>query len=316
MDQRHRPTPIQLSVDLAVGLVRQDRWMLAARRGDRLRVLADSSPEEARPFHRLRCLSHLARRCLGERRPLTVSAIAEPDATGEHGEDWERDWPALVYAPVGVPGRVPVGLLILGSRRWHWYGQNEVDYAAALGVALTSTVLWLGGPLARLRSHERAAVRLLGAGRTEGEIAAVLNIRDGRAEELTRGILRKLRLRSAGELAELWSDVAAGLTLPTGGSPHISHGETPRQREMGETEADAPRRLGWVISGPGTFERQARAAPAVAERGGDGDHQRMAHPAHHPAQGPRQPHVLLAESGQLGGPGEDVRLARRQGAPQ
>src|SRR2546422_11704543 len=78
--------------------------------------------------------------------------------------DWELDWPALLYAPVGLPGRRPVGLLTIGCRTEHWYPQEEIDYVAGVGMSFTAAVLTLDGPLARLASDERAAARLLGQG--------------------------------------------------------------------------------------------------------------------------------------------------------
>src|SRR5258708_6045540 len=70
-----------------------------------------------------------ARPCLCERRPLAGSRPgAGPPAEPGHRPDWEMDWPALLYAPVGLPGRRPVGLLIVGARTGHWYHQQEIDY--------------------------------------------------------------------------------------------------------------------------------------------------------------------------------------------
>src|SRR5439155_3862463 len=73
---------VRLDLEQAMSLVRQDRWILGSLREGRLRVLADSSPERERPFRRVRALSQLARRCLHDRRPLTVSAVSAPSADG------------------------------------------------------------------------------------------------------------------------------------------------------------------------------------------------------------------------------------------
>src|SRR5205085_1288297 len=125
-------------------------------------------PERRRPFRRTRSLSHLARRCLRERQPLTVSAMTGPEPApgraGERAEDWELDWPSLLYAPVGMPRHQPVGLLIVGTRSDHWYPQDEIDYLAALAVTLTAPVLTLGAPLGRLTDRELQVARLVAQG--------------------------------------------------------------------------------------------------------------------------------------------------------
>jgi hypothetical protein len=213
---------IRLDLDHAMSLVRHDRWVMGSLREGRLRVLADSSPERDRPFRRVRPLSRLARRCLHDRRPLTVSAVSAPSAgDGEPGPspsavaepeedektDWELDWPALLYAPIGLPGRRPVGLLTLGCLTDHWYRQDEIDYVAGVGMSLTSTVLSLDGPLARLGSDERAAARLLGQGLSVPELAAALEVDRSEARELVGSVLRKLSLRSPRELVDLWPEL-------------------------------------------------------------------------------------------------------------
>jgi hypothetical protein len=213
---------VRLDLDQAMSLARQDRWVLGSLREGRLRVLADSSPERDRPFRRVRPLSQLARRCLHDRRPLTVSAVssvsdgdpevrpARPSAdqpAQAEAADWELDWPALLYAPVGLPGRRPVGLLTVGCLTEHWYLQDEIDYVAGVGIALTSTVLSLDGPLARLASDERAAARLLGQGLSVPELAAALEVERAEARKLVGSVLRKLSLRSPRELAGLWPEL-------------------------------------------------------------------------------------------------------------
>jgi DNA-binding CsgD family transcriptional regulator len=213
---------VRLDLDHAMSLARQDRWVLGSLREGRLRVLADSSPERDRPFRRVRPLSQLARRCLHDRRPLTVSAVSTtPDLDAQEGPsrpsaveptypetaDWELDWPALLYAPVGLPGRRPVGLLTVGCLTDHWYLQDEIDYLAGVGISLTSTVLSLDGPLARLAADERAAARLLGQGLSAPELAAALEVDRAEARELVGSVLRKLSLRSPRELAGLWPEL-------------------------------------------------------------------------------------------------------------
>lgn len=196
-----------LHLDRAVGLVHHDRWLLGGLHDGKLAVLVDSCPEPDRPFRRTRRLSHLARRCLHERRPLAVSALIEPEPGSDTGSDWEMTWPALLYAPVGMPRRRPVGLLLLGSQAEHWYSQEEIDYVAALAVTLTSLVLSLGGPLARLRGRERHTAQLVSQGLSAAEIAAALGVDRPSAQELVAQVLRKLALRSPQQLVEAWPDL-------------------------------------------------------------------------------------------------------------
>jgi len=211
---------VRLDLEQAMSLIRQDRWVLGSLRDGRLRVLADSSPERDRPFRRVRALSRLARRCLHDRRPLTVStvaaggedlAVASQSTRSPAGAptDWEVDWPALLYAPVGLPGRRPVGLLTVGCLTDHWYPQEEIDYVAGVGMSFTAAVLTLDGPLARLASDERAAARLLGQGLSVPELAAALEVDRREARELVGSVLRKLSLRSPRELAGLWPELTA-----------------------------------------------------------------------------------------------------------
>jgi hypothetical protein len=221
MDRQLEFCRVRLDLDQAMSLVRQDRWVLGSLREGRLRVLGDSCPERDRPFRRVRALSQLARRCLHDRRPLTVSAVSTTaggdgggaatcppaEQTQRQAPDWELDWPALLYTPVGLPGRRPVGLLTLGCLTEHWYIQEEIDYAAGVGMSLTSTVLSLDGPLARLGSDERAAARLLGQGLSVLELAAALEVDGTEARELVGSVLRKLSLRSPRELAGLWPEL-------------------------------------------------------------------------------------------------------------
>lgn len=193
---------LQLQLDQAMALVREDRWLLGALREGKLKVLADSSPDTSRPYRRTRPLTALARRCLHERRPLTVASVAAEPDDSHRPPDWEMDWAALLYAPVGMPGQRPVGLLILGSRTDHWYQQAEVDYIAALAVTLTGLVLSLSGPLARLSSRELEAARLIAQGLSVPETSAALQLGLDEARRLVGRVLRKLSLRSPGQLAD------------------------------------------------------------------------------------------------------------------
>lgn len=207
---------MRLDLDQAMSLVSQDRWVLGGLREGRLRVLADSAPERHRPSRRLRELSRLARRCLHDRRPLTVSAVtAQGDeratARREEESDWEVHWPALLYAPVGIPGRRPVGLLIAGCQGHYWYTEEEIDYVAGVAMALTAAVLSLDGPLARLTPDERTVARLLAQGLSVSELATAVEVDPGEALELVGGLLRKLSLRSPKEIAGRWPEL---ISLP------------------------------------------------------------------------------------------------------
>jgi DNA-binding CsgD family transcriptional regulator len=206
---------LQFRLSHAMALVRQDRWLLGAVRDGKLKVLADSSPELHRPYRRTRALTHLARRCLHERRPLTVSSLEAPEERPvEPRPDWELDWPALLYAPVGMPSRRPLGLLVMGSHAPHWYTQHEIDYAAALGVTLTGLVLALGGPLTRLSDRERQTAQLIAQGMSLPETSIALRLGLEEARELVDTVLRKLSVRSPGQLADCWPHLE-----PTAGYP-------------------------------------------------------------------------------------------------
>ena len=219
MQRQLEPSRIRLDLDQAMSLVSQDRWVLGGIREGRLRVLADSAPERHRPLRRVRELSRLARRCLHDRRPLTVSAVTvqgeglsgvPPPAGRRDGQsDWEVDWPALLYAPVGIPGRRPIGLLIAGCQGHYWYTEEEIDYVAGVAIGLTAAVLSLDGPLARLTPDERAAARLLAQGLSVAELARAVEVERPEALELVGGLLRKLSLRSPKEIAGRWPELVS-----------------------------------------------------------------------------------------------------------
>jgi len=211
-------------LEQAMALVHNDRWLVGALAEGKLRVLADSSPEPDRPYRRTRPLSHLARRSLHERRPLTVSAVADRADEGHARAqgpcraavvlDWEMDWPALLYAPVGLPGRRPTGLLVLGARCSHWYRQEDIDYVSALGVSLSSLVMAVAGPLTRLTDRELEAARLIAQGLSVPETSAALRLGVDEARRLVGCVLRKLAVRSPGQLADRWSTLEPAGACP------------------------------------------------------------------------------------------------------
>jgi DNA-binding CsgD family transcriptional regulator len=186
---------------LALEAVRHDRWVFGGMRDGRLRVIGDSETDREAPVQAIFMeLSHLSRRCLFERHPIAVSAVV--DAIGY--DDWERDWPALIYAPIGLPKTRPVGILIVGASKEHWYTQEEIDYVAALGVTLTAAVNSVTGPLGRLTMEERHAAQLIAEGLSDPEIAQALAVDSQRARSLADSVLRKLGLRTRFELGELF----------------------------------------------------------------------------------------------------------------
>lgn len=203
MDRAHDRSRVRLQLDLAMALVRQDRWQLGGVRDGKLKLLADSRPDPGRPFRRTCRLSHLARRCLHERRPLAVSSVAAV-ASEQAPQDWEMDWPSLLYAPVGMPGQRPVGLLVVGSQTDHWYPQHEIEYVASLAIGLTGLVLSASGPLARLNARELEAARLIAQGLSAPEMSVALQLGVDEARSVVSAVLRKLALRSPGQLADVW----------------------------------------------------------------------------------------------------------------
>jgi DNA-binding CsgD family transcriptional regulator len=128
------------------------------------------------------------------------SLIENPDPTLTY--DWELDWPALLYAPVGESGERPIGLLILGCRRDHWYTDEDVEYASMLGVTLTPLVAALRGPLGRLNESEGEVAQLLSYGLSTQEIARAIHVDDRKTRSLVESVTRKLSAVVAGELAQ------------------------------------------------------------------------------------------------------------------
>jgi len=192
-------------LDEAMELVEHDRFVLGGLRDGMLKVIADSNPPAGRRNKRTRELAPLARRALFERQALTVSSVLEPDEIDQRA-DWEMGWPALLYAPVGMPKVRPVGLLIVGTRNSYWYEQEAVNYVSALAITLTPCVLALTGPLARLRPDERQAAHLIGEGLSIVEIANGLQMDRRQAERIVSRVLSKLSLRSLRDVGPLLPD--------------------------------------------------------------------------------------------------------------
>ncbi len=192
---------------LALDVLHHDRWILGGVRDGRMRVIADSTvPEPDEPVQPLyQELSQMARRCLYERHPLAVTSIVE--SRSEEG-NWEIDWPALIYAPVGIPKTRPVGILIVGSRSEHWYTQDEIDYVSALGVTLTTAVSCLTGPLGRLARTERRVALLIAEGLSDSEIALAIGSTPAVVSRISDVVLRKLAVTSRSEVKDLVPGIA------------------------------------------------------------------------------------------------------------
>jgi DNA-binding CsgD family transcriptional regulator len=116
------------------------------------------------------------------------------------GYDWEMDWPALLYAPVGVPRVRPIGLLVIGCQRDHWYTEEDIAYATRLGVSLAPLVAALRGPLGRLNESEGEVAQLLSYGLSTQEIARAIRGDDRATSELVDSVVRKLRGVGADDL--------------------------------------------------------------------------------------------------------------------
>jgi len=159
-----------------------------------------AASEVSRRFLQGRPLMPLARRALYEKRPMVMNALIE-NPNPSLGYDWELDWPALLYAPVGNVGQCPTGLLILGCRQDHWYTEEDVAYAIRLGVALTPLVAALRGPLGRLNESEGEVAQLLSYGLSTQEIARAVQVDESRSRALVESVTRKLRAVAADELA-------------------------------------------------------------------------------------------------------------------
>src|SRR4029077_10414939 len=183
---------------LALEALPHDRWVLGYLRGGLLQPIAAS--EIVPRFLQSRSLLPLSRRSLFEKRPVVVNSVIE-NPNPSNGYDWELDWPAILYAPVGEPGQRPIGLLILGCRRDHWYSEEDVHYAGSLGTTLAPMVAALRGPLARLNEIESEVAQLLSYGLSEQEIARAIRFEQHRTRALVDGVTRKLKLVTTDEMA-------------------------------------------------------------------------------------------------------------------
>ena len=183
---------------LALDGLCHDRWVLGYLRAGWVQPIAAS--EVSRRFHQGRPLMPLARRALYEKHPTVMNSLVE-NPNPSMGYDWELDWPALLYAPVGEAGERPIGLLVLGCRRDHWYSEEDVTYAASLGVTLAPLVAALRGPLGRLNESEGEVAQLLSYGLSAQEIARAIQVDSRTTHALVESVTRKLQNVEADELA-------------------------------------------------------------------------------------------------------------------
>ena len=183
---------------LALSPICHDRWVLGYLRGGLLQPIAAS--EVSRRFLQSRPLMPLSRRALFEGRPMVINSVIEKP-NPSNGYDWELDWPAILYVPVGDSKQRPIGLLTLGCRRDHWYTDEDVAYAESLGVTLTPLVTALRRPLGRLNESEGEVAQLLSYGLSTDEIARAIKTDEIRTRALVSSVARKLRSVNTDDLA-------------------------------------------------------------------------------------------------------------------
>jgi len=175
---------------LALSPICHDRWVLGYLRAGWLQPIASS--EVSRRFLQGRPLMPLSRRALFEKRPMVINSVIEK-ANPSNGYDWELDWPAILYAPVGEANQRPIGLLTLGCRRDHWYTDEDVGYAETLGITLTPLVTALRRPLGRLNESEGEVAQLLSYGLSTEEIARAIKSDESHTRALVSSVARKLK---------------------------------------------------------------------------------------------------------------------------
>jgi DNA-binding CsgD family transcriptional regulator len=142
----------------------------------------------------------LSRKALFEKRPVVINSVFE-NHEPPNPHDWELDWPAILYVPVGHAGARPIGLLVTGCRRDHWYTEDDVAYAYSLGFSLAPLVDALRGPLGRLDESETEVAHLLSHGMSIEEIARAIHTNAGHARALVDNVSQKLQSFHANEVA-------------------------------------------------------------------------------------------------------------------
>ncbi len=192
MGQLHELAETRRRLGLALEVLCHDRWVLGFLRGGALQPIAASEISgrllQARPLH------PLSRKALFEQRPIVVNSVF-PFTAPASGFDWELDWPALMYAPIGESGQRPIGLLVLGCRRDYWYSDDDVQYAISLGAALAPMVSSLRGPLGRMTEAESEVLQLMSCRMSREEIAKAIKAGPVEADALMSSVRRKLSQR-------------------------------------------------------------------------------------------------------------------------
>jgi hypothetical protein len=178
---------------LALEVLCHDRWVVGYLRGGALQPVAAS--EISRRLLQAHPLQPLSRRALFEQRPVVVNSVF-PYTTPAAGFDWELDWPAIMYAPIGETGQRPIGLLVLGCRRDYWYSEEDVQYAIGLGTALAPIISSLRGPLGRMTEAEAEVVQLMSCGMSRTEIAQAIKAGHVETDALINSVKRKLSQRA------------------------------------------------------------------------------------------------------------------------
>jgi hypothetical protein len=178
---------------LALEVLCHDRWVVGFLRGGALQPVAAS--EISRRLLQAHPLQPLSRRALFEQRPVVVNSVF-PYMNPAAGFDWELDWPAIMYAPIGEAGQRPIGLLVLGCRRDYWYSEEDVQYARGLGTALAPIVSSLRGPLGRMTEAEAEVVQLMSCGMSREEIAQAIKAGHVQTDALISSVKRKLSQRA------------------------------------------------------------------------------------------------------------------------
>lgn len=182
---------------LALSALANDRWVLGFLRGGCMQPIAAS--EISRDSLQSRSLMPLSRRALYEKRPVSISTLVENRAPLNE-LDWELDWPAILYVPVGEMRQRPIGLLVVGCRRDHWYTDDDIAYALMLGFSLTPLVAALRGPLSRLNASELEVAHLLSCGLSISEVARAINADERQSRILVDGVMKKFQSLRAEDL--------------------------------------------------------------------------------------------------------------------
>lgn len=183
---------------LALNPLCYDRWVLGYLRAGWLQPITAS--EVSRRFLQSRPLMPLSRRALFEKRPVVVNSVFE-NPRRANTYDWELDWPAILYAPIGVESQRPVGLLVIGCRHDHWFSDEDIAYVTSLGAALARFVTALRRPFSRLDDTENEVLQLLSYGLSTSEVAHALRLEERKAATIVDGVARKLRSVTADDLA-------------------------------------------------------------------------------------------------------------------